>query len=240
MAVYEEYPLKTTIEVIECILTRRSIRKYLDIPVEWEKIGMILDAGRMAPNAGNIQCWKFLIVRDYALRKALAEAAMQQTWMEQAPVHIVICAEMSKIKRYYGMRGEMLYAIQDCALAAGNMMLAAHALGLGTCFVGAFNEATVSRLLGVPDDARSQAIITLGYPDEKPEVPLRYRLENLAYAESWRSRVWDAEGVLWHFRLAERIPRGAKDTAQMLEKVIKHQAKKSEFLEKIKEMLKKK
>lgn len=240
MAVYEEYPLKTTMEVIECILTRRSIRKYLDLPLEWEKVGMILDAGRMAPSAGNVQCWKFLIVRNYAVRKVLAEAAMNQTWMEQAPVHIVVCAEMSKIKRYYSMRGEMLYAIQDCALASENMMLAAHALGLGSCFVAAFNEATVSRVLGIPDDARPQAIITLGYPDERPETPLRYRLENCAYIEGWRSRVGDAEAVLWSFRLAERIPRGAKDTLSVLEKVMKHKAKKSDFLDKIRDMFKKK
>ena len=93
-------------EVLEAIKSRRSIRKYLDKPVEWELIANILDAGRYAPCAGNLQNWKFVAVTDEGRKKSIAEACLRQLWMEQAPVHIVIFAEVEKFERYYGKQGK--------------------------------------------------------------------------------------------------------------------------------------
>ena len=78
-------------EVFECIRTRRSVRKFLQMPVEWDKVGAILDCGRYTPSAGNLQNWQFMVVIDPDKRKKIAEAAAQQYWMADAPIYIVIC-----------------------------------------------------------------------------------------------------------------------------------------------------
>ena len=80
-------------DVLEAIRTRRSVRKYRDIPVEWEKVGLILDAGRLAPSSGNLQNWKFIVITDKNARHQISEACLEQQWMAKAPVHIVIVAE---------------------------------------------------------------------------------------------------------------------------------------------------
>jgi len=171
-------------DVFEAFKDRRSIRKYLDLPVEWDKVGSILEAGRLAPSSGNLQAWKFIVVRDLKKRKLLAEAASQQYWMEQAPVFIVIVGVYDKPQRFFGDRGKDLYVIQDCAMAAMQMMLAAHALDLGSCFVSAINEEAVGRIILIRGGARPMGIIAIGYPAEKPKMPLRFRLENFAYLET--------------------------------------------------------
>jgi len=172
-------------ETQECIKTRRSIRKYKDKPVDWDKITGILDAGKFAPSAGNIQNWKFIVVRKEEVIKKLAQAAFDQDWMEDAPVHIIVAAEPKKAERFYGARGERLYTIQSCAAAVENMLLAANELGLGSCWVGAFDESKVKRALNMPEDAVPQAIITIGYADEKPEMPSKVELEHQIYLDKW-------------------------------------------------------
>jgi len=168
-------------DVYECIKTRRSVRRYLETPVEWEKIGRILDAGKEAPSCGNIQNWKFIVVTDASMRKRFAEVSAEQTWMAEAPVHIVIVNEFDKVDRFYGIRGDRLFSIQSCAAAAENMLLMAHALGLGACWVGSFEEETVTRLMNIPPFGRPQAIITIGYPAENPPMPPKYTMENVMF-----------------------------------------------------------
>jgi len=178
-------------DIIECIKTRRSIRKFLDIPVEWDKIGSIVDAGRYAPNSGNLQNWKFIIVLDEETRKKIADACLQQLWMAKAPVHIIVCSEPEKAKRFYGLRGERLYTIQNCAAATQNMLLTAHSLKLGACWVGAFDEDMLKRAVSIPDFIRPQAIIPVGYPAEKVPAPIQYQLENTVFMESWGNKIAD-------------------------------------------------
>ena len=175
-------------ELLECIKTRRSVRKFLDIPVEWDKVGAVADAGRSAPTAGNLQNWKFIIVLDKEKRKAIAEACLKQFWMEKAPVMIVVCSEPEKAKKFYGIRGERLYSIQNCAAAVQNMLLTAHSLGLGSCWVGAFDEDMLKRALGIPEYVRPQAVVPLGYPAEKVPTPMQYQLENIVFMEGWGSK----------------------------------------------------
>jgi nitroreductase len=178
-------------DTYECIKKRRSIRKYMNVPVPWEFVSKILDAGRLAPSAGNLQNWKFVTVLNEDSRKGLAEAAMQQYWMANAPVHIVVVAEPEKGKRYYGIRGERLYTTQACAAAAENMLLAAENFGLGGCWVGGFDEEMVKRTLSMPEEVRPQMILTFGYPDEEPEMPLKYPIEIVMYFDVWRKKIQD-------------------------------------------------
>jgi len=169
----------------ECIKTRRSVRKYKDKPVDWDTIVRILDAGKFAPSAGNIQNWKFVVVRKDDVRKKLSEASFDQDWIEDAPVHIVVIGEPDKAERFYGARGERLYTIQSCAAAVENMLLMANELGLGSCWVGAFDEAKIRRALNMPEEVVPQAIITIGYSNGKAEMPPKTELEHTIYFDKW-------------------------------------------------------
>ena len=97
--------------VFEAIATRRSIRKFTSQDVPMEILGVVIDAGRYAPSAGNIQNWRFIIVKNTGNKQSVAEAADQQLWIAEAPVIIVVCAETEKIKQFYGIRGERLYSV---------------------------------------------------------------------------------------------------------------------------------
>ncbi|MBI3037133.1 nitroreductase family protein [Candidatus Woesearchaeota archaeon] len=228
-------------DVFEAIRDRRSVRKYLDLPVEWDKVGSVLEAGRLAPSSGNLQAWKFIVVRDLKKRKALAEAAAQQFWMEQAPVHIVIVGVFNKHQRFFGDRGKDLYVIQDCAMAAMQMMIAATALGLGSCFVSAINEERVGSIIIIRGGARPMGILTLGYAAETPKMPLRYRLENisylevdagLAYVHGYTSgRVADFDDAVTNWRFAQRGIRYVTQAVEDIDKATKE--KRKGFLQKL-------
>ena len=176
-------------EMFECIEKRRSIRKYSDLAVEWEKVGNILRAGQLAPTSGNVQDVKFVVVTDKDKRIQLANAALKQHWIAKAPVIIVVYSEPKINQRFYGLRGEKLYTIQNSAAAVQNMLLAATDEGLGSCWVGAFDEAMVNSALGAPDSVRPQTMITIGYTDETPEMPKRHRLVDLVYINGWRAKM---------------------------------------------------
>ncbi|MEM4246867.1 MAG: nitroreductase family protein [Candidatus Woesearchaeota archaeon] len=207
-------------ETLECIESRRSCRLYLDIPVEFEKIGNILNAGRVAPSAGNLQDWKFVLVTEEGLRKELAEAAMKQYWMEKAPVHIVICSSPEKEERQYGKRGKELYMIQNCANAAMSMLLAAHDQGLGACWVGAFEEGMVRKALQMPDSVKPMAIITIGYPDEEPAKTPKFAIDNVTFVERWGNRIKDFAAFVGYYstHVAKTAKYAKEAIARFLEK----------------------
>jgi nitroreductase len=176
-------------ETFECIEKRRAVRNFNDTPVEWEKIGNILRAGQLAPSAGNVQDWKFVVVTDKTKRAAIANSALKQHWIAKAPVIIVIYSEPKQTQRFYGLRGEKLYSIQNAAAAVENMLLAATDQGLASCWVGAFDEVMLNSVLGAPESARPQAIIPLGYSDEQPKMPTRHRLVDITYINAWKSKI---------------------------------------------------
>jgi nitroreductase len=165
-------------ELNEAIRNRRSVRKYKGTPLPVPQIRNIVRAGMDAPSAGNLQSRYFYIVTDPSLKGRLASSAFDQNFIAEAPVAIVVCADL-RIKKEYGTRGEELYAPMDCAAAIQNMMLTAHADGCGTCWVGAFDEKRIADLMGIPDHLRPIAIIALGVPDETPAPPARPALEQL-------------------------------------------------------------
>lgn len=176
-------------EVFDCIRTRRSIRKYKDKPVPWDNIVEVLQAGKYAPFAGNIFNIKLIVVKKEDKRQAIAEACAQQYWMQDAPIHIVVVGEPEKAERYYGTRGARLYTIQGAAAAIENMLLTAHSLGLGACWVGAFDEEEIRRLCSLPEHVNVQAIVTIGYADEIPTAPPKYRIEHAMFFEKWWGRI---------------------------------------------------
>jgi nitroreductase len=217
-------------ETFDCIEKRRSIRQFKDTPIEWEKIGNILRAAQLAPTAGNIQDFKLVVVSDKNKISALANAAMKQYWITQAPILIVIYSEPDIIKKYYGLRGEKLYTVQNSAAAMENMLLAATAQGLASCWVGAFDEAVVNNILGAPDSVRPQAIIVIGYSDSQPPVPKRYKLVDIVYMNAWKSKYVNVDLMFDEFSDVGRVKiqemaGSFKKTTPIIGKVITEKSK---------------
>lgn len=172
-------------DVFEAIKSRRSIRAFTEDPVSEEEVEKLIEAARSAPSAGNIQPWEFVVVRDPERKKGLCEAALDQTFIEEAPVLIVVCANVWRSGQGYGSRGVNLYSLQDTAAATQNMLLAATALGLATCWVGAFQEEQARKILNIPDGVRPVAIIPIGHAAEKPSPRSRRQLDRIIHHETY-------------------------------------------------------
>lgn len=167
-------------DVMEAIRGRRSIRNFMDRPVEEEKLRAVLEAGRLAPSARNLQDWRFIVVRDPATRKRLAEAARNQEFVGQAPVVIAACGTSDMVMTC----GQPAYAL-DVAIAVDHMTLAAAAEGLGTCWIGAFYEDKVKEILGIPEQIRVVALLPLGYPAQAARPTPRKKLDEILAYERW-------------------------------------------------------
>jgi nitroreductase len=173
--------LSEIMDVLEAIKGRRSIRAFKNQDVPAEIVEKLIDAARWAPSAGNIQPWEFIIVRKPEIKRRLAEAALGQSFIEEAPVVIVVCADENCSSQGYGVRGKTLYCIQDTAAAIQNIHLAAYSLGLGTCWVGAFREEGARKILGIPQGVKPVAIVPVGYPAEAPPPPNRKPLNKIVH-----------------------------------------------------------
>jgi nitroreductase len=205
-------------DALECIATRRSIRKFLDIPVEFEKLGNVLDAGRFAPSAGNLQDWKFILITDPKTRQEVAKSCVEQFWIGTAPVIVIVCTDPDKTKRFYGHSGEK-FSIQNGAAVVQNMLLAAHAEGLASCWIAAFEDEALKRLLNIPDSIIIQAVVPLGYADEKVPVPLRFTLENVTYIDSWGNRIKDLAAYMeWY---GEHVQKAIQKGKEMVREFVR-------------------
>lgn len=167
-------------EFREVIAARRSVRHFDPrSPVSDEHVRALLEAAIAAPTAGNIQPWRFYVARSADSRGKLA-AALHQPWAAAAPVVIVACVDPRPCAARYGDRGEYLYAIQDTAAAVENILLAAVDLGLASCWIGAFDERSVSEALGIPAPVTPIAILPVGRSAESAGKPARRALEEVA------------------------------------------------------------
>ena len=144
-------------------------------------------------SSGDLQNWKLLVILEPELKTKIAETTYDQFGISMAGVLIIVCAEPEKAERYFGVRGERLYTIQNCAAAIQNMLLEAHSLGLGAGWVGAFNEEETKEICGIPANVRPQAIIAVGYSKENPNVPPKYPLETVVYFNKWKNKMMDPD-----------------------------------------------
>ena len=163
-------------ELLELIRTRRSIRAFKPDPLTEEQTEALIEAIRWAPSAGNLQSRKFYFVTNKNLQTRLARAAWEQYFISEAPLVVVACAD-TRIQARYGTRGVALYTIMDVAASIQNLALMAHALGLGSCWVSAFDEGAVHSLLQLPPFLRPVAIVPIGKPAEQPSPPPRVSKE---------------------------------------------------------------
>ncbi len=149
-------------EFSEVIHGRRSVRHFSDIPVPRAEVEAILQAAIVAPSAGNIQPWRFFVLRTEEARTRLG-AVLEQRWAVAAPCVIVVCVDPRPCKSRYGDRGAQLYSIQDTAAATQNMLLTAVDRGLASCWSGAFNEDTARDAIGAKSPITPVAILPIGY-----------------------------------------------------------------------------
>jgi nitroreductase len=183
-------------DLFEAIRTRRSVRKFLDRPLEDDKLEQILEAVRQAPSWANFQCWRFLVVKEKAAKERISELSYVESFfapagykanpakkaLAEAPVVIVACADPSRS----GVLWDQTYYMTDLGIACQNLMLAARGLGLGTVFVGVFDEAKVRELLNIPQNIRVVGLFPVGYPfEEKAGGPMRKPLNEIVFNEKW-------------------------------------------------------
>lgn len=167
-------------ELMEAIRRRRSIRSYQDRAIEPQKLQAVLDAGRLAPSARNRQDWRFVVATDAALKRQLADAASQQTFVGEAGAVIAACAADDYVMRCGQACGPI-----DVAIAMDHMTLKAVEEGLGTCWIGSFDPERVKDLLGIPPEVTVVELLTLGYPAEDPAPTPRMPLDRIACFEQW-------------------------------------------------------
>ncbi len=172
--------------LIAIMQRRRSVRRYTREPVSDGLLQRLLEAAQLAPSAGNLQARDFIVVRDSNMKHELAEAAYGQFFVSMAPVVLVGCANFARSSTAYGQRAE-LYAVQDVTIAASYIQLAAEALGVATCWIGAFDEQRIVRALGLPTDVRPVLMLPVGYPNESPHARPRMGRSQFTHHERWSS-----------------------------------------------------
>ena len=171
-------------EFLAFLSSRASVRDFPPSPLEEPGIDAILRSAQTAPSAGNREAWDVVVVTDGEIREALAEAALSQPHIKDAPCVLVVCANYIRSMSRYGERG-ILYAIQDATIACTYMMLAAHAGGLQSCWTGAFDEEEVKEILDLPGHLRPVAMLAVGRGKIPTERAGRMDLSEHVHHDSW-------------------------------------------------------
>jgi len=164
-------------DVLQAIKERRSIRQYSQEPISEDQLNQILEAGRWAPSRGNSQPWKFIVLDDEQIRKELAEVIPTGKFFAQATQGIAVVVDPKASK----------HPEQEGAAAIQNILLAAHALGLGTCWIsvrGTDWAETAAKVLGIPDEEWLISVVSIGYPGEAPEKG-RKELQEITFANKY-------------------------------------------------------
>ena len=167
-------------DILEIIRTRRSIRKYEPEAISEEEISKILEAGRWAPSAGNSQPWRFIVLRNEETKKELADTLTWGRFLSQAPLGIAVTVNPRASS----------HPVEDGAAATQNMLLEAHSLGLGACWIGTYgsgNEESAKKVLNVPEDDRLLSVIVIGHPAESRQGTRR-KLDEVTFTDRYGSR----------------------------------------------------
>lgn len=202
--------------VLDIIKQRRSIQSYKDIPISQDQWSIILDAATYAPNSGNIQDWRFIVVNDQSTKDKLADACHGQSWMTTAPLHIVCCSDTGRSKKFYGARGETMYTVQNVAAAIQNMLITATDMGLASSWVGSFEENQVCQILDIPSGIKVHAILTVGYANEVRPTPQRQPLYACTFINSWGNSVSAEESLKKDYNYAKYTQHQAKKSKNFI------------------------
>ena len=169
--------------VLKVIRERRSVRRYRADPIPEDVLHRVLEAARFSPSGKNLQPWKFVLVQDESLKRSLVDACLGQKFIAEAPVVVVACGFPDRC--YSRMGNYMKSWAVDVAIALEHIVLQAHEEGLGTCWIGAFEEKDVKSLLNVPEGVKVVALTPLGYPDESPKAKGRKLIDEIVSYDSY-------------------------------------------------------
>lgn len=172
-------------DVLTALRTRRSVRCFSPEPVGDDLLWKVLEAGHWAPSAHNKQPWYFIVFRDQEKKQAIADASRWAKFLPEAPVGVLVCARLDYEWKSTPRKWIEWYSVQSSAAAIENMLLAAHALGLGTCWIGDIDTELLARLFTIPSGYEPVAIIALGYPAAgfEGKAPPRRPLEEVVQWE---------------------------------------------------------
>jgi len=174
-------------EVREAMKKRRSVNSFLDKKVDLDIVAEILDIAKEAPSSGNLQNWKVVVIDDKDKKDKISSACLNQKWINQAGVVLVICNDYENVNKMYGSRGKDIYSVQNCAAFIQNILIAATDIGLASCWIGSFELDKVRMILKIPDDVRPEGIIALGYSDELKEST-RYPINNFTFIDEYGNK----------------------------------------------------
>jgi len=172
-------------DLSEAILNRRSIRSYKKQGLPQGTVEKLLEAARQAPSAGNVQPWEFVVLTTQKAKTDITHAAFGQKALQDASAVLVVCADEKRAEEAYSSRGKTLYCIQDTAAAIQNILFTACSMGLGTCWMGAFKEEEVKKVINAPPHIRPVALIPVGYPNEAPNARPRRPLSEIMHKEKF-------------------------------------------------------
>ena len=201
-------------ETSQAIRTRRSIRAYKKKKLPDEVLYTILESARWAPSAGNLQPWRIIVVESQPVKEMLADASDEQGFIAKAPVVLVVCSDTTACKKEYEGLGEK-FCTQSTATAIQNILVTAHSLGVGAAWVGSFAEAKIRKELKIPDSVTIDAIIPLGYPDEKPIRKSTVEMADYVYFEKYGAS-GRGESIFPINEQVQKIKKGLKEFAGKL------------------------
>jgi nitroreductase len=173
------------LDLFEAIKNRRSITTYKKQDLPQGTVEKLVEAARWAPSAGNVQPWTFVVASSRNMKRNLSAAAYGQKDIEEASIVFVVCADEIRAEQSYGIRGKTLYCLQDMAAAVQNILSTACSLGLGSCWIGAFKEQEIRKIVRAPKEMRPVALIPIGYPNEAPLARSRGPLSDIIYQETF-------------------------------------------------------
>ncbi|MEM5878121.1 MAG: nitroreductase family protein [Candidatus Aenigmatarchaeota archaeon] len=179
-------------DVFDAIENRVNVKVFDKRDVPEELIAQVLMAGTFAASAGDIQPWEFVVVKEKSAKTEISLACLRQRHVEDAPLLIIVCANLEKVALKFGQRGKEFYAIQDTGACIQNMLLAAHALGLGASWVHAFEEEAIKRILKLPDKIKPLGVLTIGFP--------------LPYEKYYKTEVIPFENISWSEEYGKELP----------------------------------
>jgi nitroreductase len=171
-------------DVFKCITGRRSIRNFKEREVDKDDLYLLVESAMHAPTSGNLQDCRFIVTTKKEIIHKTAQHCMEQDWISGATGLIAICSQPKLQKEWYGENGDKIFSIQNAAAAAQNILLSAHALGLGACWVSGFDQKEINDLFDT-GDARVEVIIPVGYPNEKPDKKVIEEIDAVMFFDKY-------------------------------------------------------
>ncbi len=170
-------------DFFDIVKSRRSVRKYRPDRVPSDIVKKLLEAGRLAPSGSNIQPWRFIIIDDPKVLNTVKKVS--PGYFGQPPLALVVCSDRNKAYHLGGKAGRDYLSIVDCAMAAGYILLAAHALDLGGCCIRSFSAPAIKEILDIPEGIEPELILTFGYYDTLPPIPPKLAINEITYMNKY-------------------------------------------------------